>query len=80
MVVCLERDLEELVRFPACPELPRRKAQTTNAIERAFRAVPRRVRPMTCFTSDAGCERITYPVLSHLNRSWENHCSYTYYT
>ncbi len=43
----------------------------TNAIERAFREVRRRTRPMSCFNNDASCERIIYAVVSHLNKSWE---------
>lgn len=72
-VACLERDLDELLSFLACPEPHRRKVRTTNAIERAFREVRRRTRPMSCFTNDASCERIIYAVVSHLNRSWEGH-------
>lgn len=70
-VACLERDLDELLAFLSCPEPHRRKVRTTNAIERAFREVRRRTRPMSCFTNDASCERIIYAVVSHLNKSWE---------
>jgi len=70
-VACLERDLEELLNVLACPEAHRRKVRTTNAIERAFREVRRRTRPMSCFTNSASCERIIYAVISHLNKSWE---------
>lgn len=70
-VACLERDLDELLNFLSCPEPHRRKIRTTNAIERAFREVRRRTRPMSCFTNDASCERIVYAVISHLNKSWE---------
>jgi len=54
-----------------CPQAHRKAVRTTNAIERAFREVRRRTRPMTCFTNDASCERIIYAVVSHLNRNWE---------
>jgi len=70
-VACLERDLDELLNVLACPEAHRRKVRTTNAIERAFREVRRRTRPMSCFTNSASCERIIYAVVTHLNRSWE---------
>jgi transposase-like protein len=69
-VACLERDLEELLTFYACPEADWRKTRTTNAIERCFREVRRRTRPMSCFTNTASCERIIYAVLHHLNASW----------
>jgi putative transposase len=70
-VACLERDLDELLNVMNCPEAHRKKVRTTNVIERAFREVRRRTRPMSCFTNDASCERIIYAVMSHLNRSWE---------
>jgi len=70
-VACLEQDLEALLAFLSCPEAHRKAIRTTNAIERAFREVRRRTRPMTCFTNDASCERIIYAVTSHLNKSWE---------
>ena len=69
-VACLERDLEELLTFFACPKDDWRKTRTTNAIERCFREVRRRTRPMSCFTNTASCERIIYAVLHHLNASW----------
>lgn len=70
-VACLEQDLDSLLAFLACPESHRKAVRTTNAIERAFREVRRRTRPMTCFTNDASCERIIYAVVRHLNGNWE---------
>jgi putative transposase len=72
-VACLERDLGELLACLACPPEHRVKLRTTNAIERAFREVRRRVRPMTCFTNAASCDRIVYAVITHLNTEWERH-------
>jgi putative transposase len=69
-VSCLEADLAELLAFYACPEPDWRKLRTTNAIERAFREVRRRTRPMSCFQNTASCERIIYAVISHLNERW----------
>lgn len=66
-VACLERDLESLLSFLGCPEEHRRMVRTTNAIERCFREVRRRTRPMTCFNNNPSCERIIYAVFSHLN-------------
>ncbi|MHB8733568.1 MAG: transposase [bacterium] len=37
--------------------------RSTNAIERAFREIRRRTRPMTCFTNLASCDRIIYAVI-----------------
>jgi len=70
-VGCIERDLDALLAFLACPDRHRKAVRTTNAIERAFREVRRRTRPMTCFNNDASCERIVYAVVSHLNKGWE---------
>lgn len=70
-VSCLEADLEELLSFLGCPQAHRRKVRTTNAIERAFREIRRRIRPMSCFQNPASVDRIIYGLISHLNKSWE---------
>ena len=69
-VACIERDLDSLLSFLDCPQEHRRKVRTTNAIERCFREVRRRTRPMSCFNNNASCERIIYAVFSHLNHNW----------
>jgi putative transposase len=71
-VKCLEEDLEELLAFFDFPEPHRRKIRTTNAIERTFREVRRRTRPMSSFTNSDSCNRIIYSVVRHLNNKWEN--------
>lgn len=70
-VCCLEKDLDELLPFFSCPEAHWRKVRTTNAIERAFREVRRRTRPMSCFQNPASVDRIIYGVISHLNQAWK---------
>ncbi len=70
-VASVGRDLEELLTFYAFPAAHWRKIRTTNIIERAFREVRRRTRPMSSFTNPASCDRIVFGVISHLNRSWE---------
>jgi putative transposase len=70
-VACLEHDLEELLTFYGFPRPHWRKIRTTNIIERAFREVRRRTRPISSFTNPQSCERIVFGVISHLNRSWE---------
>jgi transposase-like protein len=70
-VACLERDLDSLLSFLACPSGHRLMVRTTNAIERCFREVRRRTRPMSCFNNNASCERIIYAVFTHLNHNWE---------
>jgi len=54
------------------PEKIWKKIRTTNIIERSFREVRRRVRPMTCFENDASAARIIFGVMSHLNKSWKD--------
>jgi transposase-like protein len=68
-VACVERDLEELWAFYALPSAHWRKIRTTNIIERLFREVRRRSRPISSFTNPASCDRIVFGVISHLNRS-----------
>ena len=70
-VGCVEQDLEELLSFLDCPQAQWRKVRTTNAIERAFREVRRRTRPMSCFQNSASVDRIIYGVISHLNKTWQ---------
>jgi putative transposase len=69
-VNCLEKDLDELLAFLDCPREHWRKIRTTNVIERAFREIRRRTRPMSCFQNPASVDRIIYGVIAHLNSSW----------
>jgi transposase-like protein len=71
-VACLEKDLDELLNFFAFPEKHRSKIRTTNAIERSFREIRRRIRPMSCFTNEKSCERIIYALFHYNNKKWEN--------
>ena len=70
-VACLENDLDELLNFLGCPQAHWKKVRTTNAIERAFREVRRRTRPMSCFQNSASVDRIIYGVVVHLNQTWK---------
>jgi Transposase, Mutator family len=70
-VACVERDLEQLLNFFSMPQQHWKKVRTTNVIERAFREVRRRTRPMSSSTNPASCERIVFGVINHLNSSWE---------
>jgi len=75
----IERDLDELLSFLKCPSEHRRKVRTTNAIERAFREVRRRTRPMSCFQNKDSVDRIIFGVISHLNQAWrENPLEFTH--
>lgn len=75
-VNCLEKDLDTLLNFLEIP-LPnkykaiiRKRIRTTNVIERAFREVRRRTRPISCFTNIESVNRIIFAVLTRLNITW----------
>jgi len=68
-VRCLRVDLDELLAFLHFDDPTWRKAaRTTNAIERRFREVRRRTRPMGTFSDRTSMERILYAVFTHENR------------
>lgn len=77
-VNCIEKDLDELLSFLEIPikeqyrKLIRRRIRTTNVIERAFREVRRRTRPMSCFTNEDSVNRIIYAILNRLNNKWKD--------
>jgi len=76
-VECIERDLDELLSFLTIPikeqfrEFIRRQIRTTNIIERSFREVRRRTRPMGCFTNYDSVSRIIYAIFNRLNSKWQ---------
>ena len=70
-VTCVERDLDNLLNFFSVPEGHWKKVRTTNVIERAFREVRRRTRPISSFSNSDSCARLIYGVITHLNSSWE---------
>lgn len=72
-VECLERDIESLLRFMDFPLGHQKKIRTTNVIERAFREVRRRTRPISCFNDTSSCERIIFGIFSYLNKKWKEH-------
>jgi len=67
-VKCLRDDLDDLLTcFGFEDKLFRRKIRTTNAIERVFREVRRRTRPMGVFENRTSMERILYAVFLYEN-------------
>ena len=69
-VACLREDLDELLtcwRYKSLAE--RKKVRTTNAIERRFREVRRRTRPMGVFSDRTSIDRILFAVFNHENRN-----------
>lgn len=70
-VACLQADIEHLLACFTVPPKDRKKVRTTNAIERAFREVRRRTRPMSCFNNPPSIDRIIFAVFARLNSNWE---------
>src|SRR5918996_627838 len=69
-VACLRADLDDLLTCFRYPSIEHRKAvRTTNAIERRFREVRRRTRPMGTFQDRTSMERILFAVFMHENRN-----------
>lgn len=69
-VACLRNDLDDLLTcFRYKSEDQRRKVRTTNAIERRFREVRRRTRPMGTFQDRTSMDRILFAVFAHENKS-----------
>ena len=69
-VRCLRDDLDDLLtcwRYKSRAE--RKKVRTTNAIERRFREVRRRTRPMGVFADQTSMDRILFAVFNHENRN-----------
>ena len=72
-VECLAKDLEDMLTFYSMPQEHWKKVRTTNLIERIFREVRRRTRPMTCFANRASCDRIIFAVFDTFNKRWATH-------
>ena len=67
-VACLRNDLDELLACWRYKTIEERKAvRTTNAIERRFREVRRRTRPMGVFQDRTSMDRILFAVFTHEN-------------
>jgi putative transposase len=69
-VACLRGDLDELLTcFRYKDPKMRKRVRTTNAIERRFREVRRRTRPMGTFQDKTSMDRILFAVFAHENKS-----------
>jgi transposase-like protein len=69
-VACLRNDLDDLLTcFRYKSEAHRRAVRTTNAVERRFREVRRRTRPMGTFQDKTSMDRILFAVFTHENKS-----------
>ncbi len=67
-VQCLRQDLPELLTFlQVNVSLPHSTLRTTNAIERRFREIRRRTRPMGTFSDRTSMDRIMFSVFAYEN-------------
>ena len=69
-VACLRHDLDDLLtcfRYKTLDE--RKRVRTTNAIERRFREVRRRTRPMGVFQDKTSMDRILFAVFTRENKA-----------
>ena len=70
-VACVEKDLDQLLSFFQIKNSNLwSRLRTTNLIERAFREVRRRTRPMGVMAHTASLQRIVFAVFHHLNKNW----------
>ncbi len=71
-VRCLERDIENLLVFYKEDKRLWVKLRTTNVIERMFRELRKRTRPMVQFSNIDSCNRIVYALFNDYNQKWKD--------
>jgi len=70
-VACLKKDFDQLLSFFQIKNSALwSRLRTTNLIERAFREVRRRTRPMGVMANTQSLQRIVFAVFHHLNKNW----------
>jgi len=70
-VRCMEKDFFNCLHYFAFDPALWKSIRTTNILERAFREVRRRTRPMNnFFTNEASSNRIMYGITEMLNKNW----------
>jgi len=70
-VECLMEGLDDLLVYMDVPEKDWKAVRTTNVIERSFREVRRRIKPMTIFSNNKSCDRILVCIFNKLNGRWK---------
>jgi transposase-like protein len=72
-VKCLKKDLFNCLHYYGFDKELWKSIRTTNILERAFREVRRRTRPMNnFFTNEASANRIMYGISEMLNNNWKD--------
>lgn len=69
-VATLKRDLHQCLTYLAFPEEDHKAIRTTNALERSFREVRRRTRPMGTYVNADSADRIMFGVTEEMNERW----------
>ncbi|MEO0077533.1 MAG: IS256 family transposase [candidate division WOR-3 bacterium] len=75
VVASLEADLEELLAHMQVLRKQRElwiKVRTTNVIDRMFRELRKRIRPMCMFADGASCDRLVHALFMKTNKQWED--------
>ena len=70
-VMCLEKDLHECLTYMDFEKEVWKKIRTTNTIERTFREVRRRTRPMSIALPPHATERLFIGIAKNLNANWK---------
>jgi len=65
---CLSKDIDDIFAFFYFDKDIRAKIRTTNIIERYFREIRRRVRPISFFQNSSSVNRIIFGVISGINK------------
>jgi len=68
-VRCMEKDLYHCLHYYSFPEELWKKIRTTNLLERDFREVRRRTRPMGFFPHEESAQRIFYGITNGIHRN-----------
>ncbi len=68
----LARDFDGMLHFMDMPKSHWSKTRTTNVIERSFREVRRRIRPMGVCSNKQSLDRILFAVFDNLNNQWQD--------
>ena len=71
-IKCVETKLDNLLTFFDFPKEMRKQIRTTNLIERSFKEVRKRTRPISCFGNAQSCERVIYAVIVYENSKLES--------
>ncbi len=69
---CLEKDLNECLNYLKFEKSLWKKIRTTNIIERSFREIRRRTRPMSIALPQESTERLFASLAKGLNNNWKN--------